>query len=498
MLASPGRYLPYCFLGLGMASFKERERIQELAASLALQLNVLFPEGYSKGNDKQRAQVHSCCERLLVATAASHHTAGDLKEAMSLAVEEWKKLQQQQKTTCSSGTTKSFSFLDQFGGGFVMINVQEIMETTSLSARLEKLEKIQYLDDILPDWTDVQMMLLEGIRVGVPTLRHANDCLVARDYLRLHRKWFHEGRGSAEYLDIQYQLCRNLSRCLQEMIQQQEQQSTPIEHGDDDASHQHQQVQFFFDVLTLWHDMFLDLMQRDCYMRGEAMSEMESTFVKVLSSSATFSSSTPHVQRGLVPPCQILALVDRRALGWASWIHHLSPHQVVDLCQRQSLLSKVWERVFAMGMSLSEDTQRQEERQYGEPEPFDDQVSRWYSLSILTHMLTRLRVSLFPWHLIKNGNTGTPETARLQFLTRLLQELEPPSSVSEQISTREAWKRELCYAGIETLLSGIHHKELDHAKDIIAKLCCSPKDAKESIRRLESIVDRVDTFSWSS
>ena len=485
--------------------------MQELATSLALQLHVLFPEGYSRDDDNQRALMQSCCERLVGGAAtASHHAVNDLKEAMSLAVEKWKTLQQQQQqqsTTSSSGTAKSFSFLDQFGGGFVMINIEEILEATSLSVRLEKLEKIQYLDDILPHWKDMEMILLEGLRIGVLG-RNDKERMVAHDYLRLHRKWFHEGRSSPEYLDIQYQLCCNLSKCLQELIQQQEQQSTSMEHGDNNGSHQHQQQQqqLFLDLLTLWHDMFLDLMQRDCYIQGESMSEIESTFVRVLTSSSTSSSSSKaHLQEGIHQPFQILALVDRRAVGLASWIHHLSPHQVVDLCQRQNLLLKVWERVFVMKRSSSEDA-HEEEDQGQEPqeeeEPAIDQASHWYALSVLTHILMQLRVSLFPWYLIGSESTTPAETARLQILARLLHDvvlLHPPSSVSAQTRSSEEWKQELCYAGIETLLSGIRGDELDKAKDMVAKLCYPllPKVATESIQRLELILDRVDAFSSS-
>lgn len=237
------------------------------------------------------------------------------------------------------------------------------------------------------------------------------------------------------------------------------------------------------------------------------MSEIECTFVRVLMSSSTSSSSSSKfcIEEGLLQPFQILALVDRRAMGLASWIHHLSPHQVVDLCQRQNLLSKVWERVFAMERSSSseEGPQKGEDRGQPQREPAIDRLSRGYSLSVLTHLLMQLRVSLFPWYLIETERTTTTtaETARLQLLTRLLQEVlvHPPSSVSGQTPTSEEWKHELCYAGIETLLSGIRGDELVKAKkDMVAQLG-SPHQQRvateSTIQRLEQILDRVDAFS---
>jgi hypothetical protein len=444
-----------------MDSTKKRERIQALATSLALQLNTLFPEGYSKDDADQDATVQSCFQNVLVANA--NHAIEDLKEAMPMAIEEWKMLQGSNTSSASSSNApKSFSLLDQFGlgGGFVMVNFEEILETTSLSARLEKLKKIQYVEDILPDWKDAQAILLEGLRT---TERAADGTLVAREYLGLHRKWFHDGRSSPEYLGVQYQLCCNLSKCIQELIQQ---QST--------SSDYERQQQWLLDLIINWHQLFLDLMQRDHYVPGE-ISAMESTLVNLLSSSSSASSNGEATV--VLLPFQILALVDPRASGFASWIYHRSPCDIVELLQRDNILSLVWERVFAMDLPhLTKDQER-----------INNVVVRWYSLSVVTHVLMQTRVSLFPWYLLENGGSRSGETLRLQLMDRLLEEI-----ASLYSHPTMEWKLEICYAGTETILSGIDGTELETAKDRVAKFCSrSPPVAVEVIRRIDRIVERV-------
>lgn len=395
-----------------MDSATRKERIQELATSLAIQFNALFPEGYSNDDADHRAQVQTCFQTLVT---TSDHDFDELKEAMPKAVEEWKMLQQNTSSTSTSKAPSIFSFLDQFGtgGGFVMVDIQDIVETTSLSRRLEKLKQVQYLEDILSDWNDVREMLREGLRYAGAT--HEDSALVAKEYLGLHRKWFHDGRESTEYLTVQYHLCCNLSECIQEQIQR------PTPAIDDNIA---RQQQWLLDLLINWHDMFLDLMQRDQYDKG-AISEMESTYVIVLSSTDEVAG---------VQPLQILALVDPRASGFGSWVHFLSPLDVVELISRGNILSIMWQRAVAEDES-SHITEQQQKLH---------RTLRWYSLSVLTYILMQIRVSLFPWNLIDcdtecGGNAE--ETARCQLVNRYLQLLR--SAGDPHIE----WQRELCYSG---------------------------------------------------
>jgi hypothetical protein len=120
-------------------------------------------------------------------------------------------------------------------------------------------------------------------------------------------------------------------------------------------------------------------------------------------------------------------------------------------------------------------------------ERINNVVVRWYSLSVVTHVLMQTRVSLFPWYLLENGGSRSGETLRLQLMDRLLEEI-----ASLYSHPTMEWKLEICYAGTETILSGIDGTELETAKDRVAKFCSrSPPVAVEVIRRIDRIVERV-------
>jgi len=461
----------------------------------------------------------ACCHSFVISnTSNSDLTEEDLKMAVSKSIEEWKKIPKSHTNT--SGPKSSFSFLDQFGimgagGGFVMINIQEILEMTSISTRLEMLEKIQYLEDILPDWKDVQTMIGEGLRGGgggvTPTnsghlLEHSNNT-VAYGYLRLHRKWFHDGRSSPEYIEIQYQLCYNLTICIQEMVTE-EQQSTScwIQNNDDDnknkkGSNQQQRQQWLFDLLKNWHDMLLDLMQRDHYRPCEELTQIESTLIQILLSASPSPSASEMTdeqvpkKESVLTPFQMLVLIDPQASGISSWIHHLSPHQIVnDFLGRYSLVSILWEHGILvtppeneekMMTMLDDDTQPPQQQQPPSSNRRMESAAKWYALSVMTNTLMQLRVSLFPWEWTeKSGDDGKVDPCidarvrRRQFLDRLLREMNHPlnddacnsgGSSMDNKSRMEEWQFRLCYAGIETLLSGINHddEEFHMAKERI-------------------------------
>lgn len=438
---------------------KRQVRVEEdLASSLAIQLNALLPHGFSEQDSEQHRQVQECFQRLIGSTPGND-AVDELKAALPIAVQEWKKLQQ----TPHSKKPKSFSLLDQLGmgGGFATVNIQEMIELPSVPSRLEKLQKIEYLEDVMSHWNEVRTMLLEGLQYQDVY----NPTTVAKEYLRLHRKWFHDGRSSTEYLGIQYHLCLNLSQCLQEGIQQQS--ALALDNP--------KESQWLLDLLINWHDMFLDLMLRDHYIKDE-MPEIESTLSNILS----FSPSSGKEQDiGILLPADMLALVDPSAWGFASWVHHLSPQEVVKFLEKNDNLVLIsWERALATELGSAEEHKTK-----------IVQNRRWQSLSILTYILRQTRVSLFPWRLAIGGqdNFFSDASRRYQLFDRLLLEL---GSLGDASGVK--WKCDICFECMDIILSGSRDEEESRKLiERVVKPHVPSNMNKENAMYLERLVERV-------
>lgn len=445
---------------------QQEECTQHIASSIALQLDALFPDGYSLDDgpaDKanSRRLLAECFQNLVESSSSSssshHHDdpsltiyqQDELERSLPIAVQQWKKQQQQVQNDGkgkiiaggSATAVKSFSLLDQFNsGGFglpIMISLEELLETPTVPERLEKLQQIQYLEDALPDWKGIQKMLLSGLEYCCTSENQKNDddsttgshIVVRKGYLKLHRKWFHEGRSSSEYLGVQYELCCNLSQCITELVASSSSSASLLLDKRNDNNNQ-----WMFDLIQNWHDMFLDMMLRDQYS-ADVAKNIESTFLRCLESSHPEAATTGQDDGTRITPAQILALIDPQAHCFATWIHHISPQYLVgQLLDQRQLLPVLWKRCCARGsQKLSSNL-------------------RWHSLSILTFILIKTRVALFPWNLLlveeTNDNPSNIAAAKRQVLDLFLE------SILSQESGQPEWRRCVCCNAIDTILSG--------------------------------------------
>ena len=174
--------------------------------------------------------------------------------------------------------------------------IQEQTDTT-IQEKLARLEKVEYVDDILPDWES-------GVRSFLETALQDKDIheSVSSDAVRLHRKWYQmtRGSGSLEYQSLQLDLLENL---LQPCSLQQGASSSAT---------------LTFETAL---DIFADLVDRDAVknrMRLHKIGTMIWNFVLV----------NPLSQQLL----QIMINHDPHAVGLAKWIMgYLSPSEVVFL-----------------------------------------------------------------------------------------------------------------------------------------------------------------------
>jgi len=285
----------------------------------------------------------------------------ELRLAFQQAVKMWKSNNNNNnnnKTICQNDETQrstdpilSLSLFDQIQGGFgPPIASEEIIGAPSDEARLALLGKIVYLDGLLMDWNEIFPILRKDL--NGPSFENAMELI------GLHRKWFDQARSSCEYTPLQYGLCQNLLETIfaNVVVGAQEKET----HLTDKC-----RSSFLTSLVLNWRDMWLDLMLRDQYSPDLAQ-EMEVPML-VLFLSSSSSDGCCLVQ-------EILAMIDPCSRWFEAWVDHVSNQRLVFLLGTQTCtLAHLWHRLkTAVTVPV-------------------------HLLSVLSIMIVRLRLSLFPW-----------------------------------------------------------------------------------------------------
>lgn len=270
----------------------QQESVEEIAASLADQLSMLYPSNLDTldENDTQK-NVDLILNRIQEENADEE----ELRNAIPKAIAKWKKINQN-ATNKKEVQKKSFSLFDQLQSFQLPVSLEEIKEASSAKERLAAFKKISFLDDLLMDWNEIKPLLMKD-------LQENDESDTKLEILNLHRKWFHDGRCSSEYLQLQYELCQNLLNIVMN-----QKQNPSFETG------------FLFKIVQTWCDLFLDIMQRGLYSR-ELVETMEKQFMLLLRDRN-----------------QLLALADNRTRWFQAWTILVPKDILIELLEECALV----------------------------------------------------------------------------------------------------------------------------------------------------------------
>lgn len=357
----------------------EEERIEALAVSLEQQLLTIHPNGPIENDEGGLSGLTE--PQLLEVIRQEFSYPEDVKYfrvAFSRAVERWMACSSSSSIpTKASGNTgqASFSLLDQLmagGGGFQPpVSLEDIQEAASAEERLGIFEKMTYLEDLQMDWNQICPILCNDMTMT--DVSSSQDEQQALQLVKLHCRWFDQGRSSGEYTPLLYGLCQNLMEALIAMTVNVDAKSN---------SGQPKFASLGSALVQTWRDMWLDLMLRGQYM-DELAQKMEVGILLLLSD--TTSSIACHTQH-------VLALVDPCARWFRSWTDHFSfQSRLVLLLQQTNVLPVLW-------------TQIQEiSRENCKPSGTAEYAIQVHALSILSIILGRTRLLHFPWGALTEG-----------------------------------------------------------------------------------------------
>ena len=184
--------------------------------------------------------------------------------------------QQQQPTSFSLFAAGGMSLLTTASTMVTWDGICEQAATTK--ERLALLQKVEFIDDILPDWeTHVRPFLQKALR----DIEDCGDDSAILACVRLHRKWFHRTRGShaPEYQSLQLDLLENLVEAVNYAAAAS--QTTKLRlllhllswRSDDEDS----TTLFLKPAIKTSLDMFADLVDRDSvkdYQRRNAIGKL--------------------------------------------------------------------------------------------------------------------------------------------------------------------------------------------------------------------------------
>jgi len=340
--------------------------------------------------------------------------------AKSAEIQKIKSSEASEPSSTTNANTGSFSlFASLVGGGLnAFVSWEMIQEQASSTAeKLTMLQKVQYIDDILPDWDSaVSPFLKEALA----------DPEVASTAIRLHRKWFHLTRScGAEYESMQLDMLENLLKieCAVPCTFLSEQQKLAI---------------------TTAMDMFADFVDRN-------------------TESSKRRNEIGQLLWGKIPTAlarQVMVDHDPHASCLTKWIMgYLRAEETINLLTMdpdfnmlEFLLKRAHETTAALAVGMS--NKGLTERLHPTPEVC-------FTLSILRSILVSTRLYRFPWSLLP----GTP-AAMVDHVapTNLLQPAADSfcrliygtlASNTDELKLKDDWQTVvMCSDALDTMLCG--------------------------------------------
>ena len=214
------------------------------------------------------------------------------------------------------------------------------------------------------------------------------------EYLQLHRIWFDQGRSSAEYARLQYDLCRSVMLGIQARVIALSRESSSVSTN----------VTWYNDnLLTLmvqtWHEMWLDLMQRGVYSEQSA-GDIEVTMLLWLQDFSVGGQGLSDESAEPFPSHAILALIDPTATWLFSWTRLVSPKRLIMLIERTGILPSILKRCARTTVALR--LRQSDGSSSDQSLSILNRAIRLHSIAALRALIVRTRISHFPWHLLSS------------------------------------------------------------------------------------------------
>jgi hypothetical protein len=344
----------------------EEERIQAMALSLEEELTIAFPDGPNNDNINKEEKIRSS----LIHMVKEIHRPDEheiLKQAFPIALQNWKSKTSKAMmtkvedpiTTTKPTTFSLFDQLDGIGGFGQPVSLEEIQDAPSVEARLEIYKKMVYLEDLSIDWNEISPLLVQDL------LESSEEHVF--EIIKLHRKWFDQGRSSSEYTPLLYSLCQNMIETIVGEV---------LRSGKTKTSDMDKEKRSIMVTLVQnWRDMWLDLMTRDQYSVDLAQ-EMEVCMLVL------FLRHPPTEVCRLFQ--EILAFLDPCARWFHGWADHFGSNQ------RLLYLMKVQTKILP-DLRIRVQTR---------PDSADipSLALFFHSLSVVAVTTSRFRLSQFPWN----------------------------------------------------------------------------------------------------
>jgi hypothetical protein len=353
-----------------------------------------------------------------------------LQEAKRKAESQWRNKKSNSSSAKAdqkkAGQQQMSLFLTGTGGGLLSASfmtwdrIQD--EATNDKEKLTMLQKVEYIDDVIPDWCKAVCPFLQACLLQTD---------LAIDCIRLHRKWFHMTRGSAaEFRSIQKDLVNNLIEVAVKLTSDWKRNVPETQQNPSKT------VRLCCEYAI---DMFTDLLHHH-----SVADDNTNSIGKALWAALERDFAGGPVARCLVEPSP-------DAAWFCLWTRILSPDEILALVtpkedRERCLLSYLFSFSLELMGSLKENSQ--------------NLPNIVFALSTLRSVLVSLRVLRFPWKLLSLHDNPAPvaEVKKLELFDayyQLLQYLLATEAKEEEVSHAYLLRSPaMCIDAMETMLWG--------------------------------------------
>jgi hypothetical protein len=300
---------------------------------------------------------------------------------------------------------KSFSiFMNQFHPGGLAddwISWDRFEQLDTVAEKLALLQKVQYMDDLVPDWDAVCRLLRTGLNLTTTSTATEEPETMVMEFVRLHRKWFHFTRSSnGEYRSIQIDLVQNLVDTVEknsrsrESSDQEKSKNVDKEAKYSSSSRRVQNsptvtelcIYYCYDMFEDWVDRLSGLTASDTRMYSIGKHLWQWTASESIRHVMVYHSPYANMFRKWIPFC-------------------LTTDQTLELTTTPTPCTKQDHHILTSDCILSNLYKLLEIHIRRFEEQGEDIGGATFNLSLFAAILIATRVSRFPWHLLFLDNT---------------------------------------------------------------------------------------------
>jgi len=372
----------------------QEKRLNAVASQLA---HIIKSQG-----DENNDIIRTSLEELV---NVSSFTPDECKRIMSRAIHLMSEESNSTTTDIAKkAVTASFSLWDQLATPFSeRVFWKHIEEAPNETEKLERLKKVDHIDDILPDWIRVCKVLQNGLQ---------SQAKQKLEYVTLSKKWFQQCQATPEYQNVRTDLCDTLLEAFR---------NTSVSGGgethktDDDASEMKIEHVFFSQLLQTWKFLWISIIKSRVYD--------EENLDSMVSKTLLLMQTTSSAEEEELLPVQWLALIDPDMDWLRFWLDESSvPRILAVLSTIPSTISEIWQRCRSHGAKQNTSILLSKTQ-------WETLIYR-QSLATLSLLLIQLRVCMFPWDFMDNLTIKNNLTQPIKLSTKKI--FFQPHSCSEK------------------------------------------------------------------